>query len=134
MRRLLVWVLKWIWPPECVSMQTHTSPTRGEEKKGEGRWVRNEGVLWVDSSLLGMKQEIGLEFKTYPPVWRISARLKVNMADAAWIYNACNFSDRVRALVTINDMARALKAGVPITEIRERGMERMLEPAIWERH
>jgi hypothetical protein len=90
--------------------------------------------LWVDASLVGMKQEIGLVWRTYPTVLEIYMVLPgITEDDAEWIWNACNFGDRVLAVIVLNDVARALIGGVPITEIRERGLQRMLEPAVWER-
>lgn len=129
MRRWLAWVLKWLFPPECLiqPLTPNPSPTRGEGRKGDGQ------PLWVDAGLVGMKREVGVEFQVYPTIVQISGRLNITDEDAEWVWHACNFSDRVWALVTINDVARALLDGIPITEIRERGFKTMMQPAVWER-
>lgn len=127
MRRWLKRVWNWIFPPECLSQPSPSIPL----PQGEGS--KDDLPLWVDAGLLGMKPEIGLTFRTYPCVMEIVTILDVNYEDANWIFDTCRRGGRVGALVTINDVARAMKAGVPITEIRERGLKRMMRPAVWER-
>lgn len=126
MRRLWRWVLGLIFIPLTPNPSADT--TRGEGRKGAER------PLWVDAGLVGMRQEIGLVWQHFPTVMEIYMVLPgVEMEDAEWIWNACQVNDSTWAIVAINDVARALIWGVPITEIRRRGLMVMQMSPEWER-
>ena len=128
MRRLIRAVFEWLFPMEWLKPSPPTPLPHGAGSKNNGR------PLWVDAVLAGMKQEIGLVFLQYPRPAEIYACLPgISLDDAEWIWNACQFDDRVWALVTINDVARAVNGGVPITEIRTRGLVKMMAAPEWER-
>jgi hypothetical protein len=130
MKRWLWKVFAWLFPGEWLNapMQPHPLTPSPQAERGN-----QEQPLMVDAGLVGMKPEIGIMWRKYPSMAEICTALPVDMEDAEWIWNACAFSDRVWALVTINDVARAVKAGVPITEIRLHGLAVMQMSPEWER-
>lgn len=139
MKRWLWKVFVWFFPGEWLNapMQPHpltpsatgTSVGRPQAERGN-----QEQPLWVDAGLVGMKREIGLIWRDFPTKDEIYMVLPgISEEDAEWIWYACQFVDRVRALVTINDVARAILDGVPITAIRLHGLAVMQRSPEWER-
>jgi len=130
MKRWLWRVFEWLFPVEWLTppMQPHPLTPSPSTERGNA-----DEPLWVDAGLVGMKREVGIVFRKFPSVAEIHAVTGVGINDAEWIWNACYVGDRVYGVVLVNDIARSLAAGVPITEIRLHGLERMLTPPEWER-
>ncbi len=80
-----------------------------------------------------VNEYIGVIFRRYPTVEEIMERLPVEIDEAEWMYWACCFK-RGR-LVVMNDMARAVLDGCPISNAtwQRAAMVQMMTATLWER-
>lgn len=73
-------------------------------------------------------------FKQWPTVEAIADRLAISHDEAMWLYCACDVSDKTLRLVVLNDLANAIRAGVPLNAITQHStMMLIIEPPIYER-